>query len=59
MSKHFQTFNRKIVERDIANKQIHDRSFSRLGTGTSIKSGGVNLLLWAHSIKHDNFGKKN
>ena len=46
MSKHFQTINRKIVERDTANKQIHDRSFSRLGTGTSIKSGGVILLLW-------------
>jgi hypothetical protein len=46
MSKHFQTINRKIVERDTANKQIHDRSFSRLGTGTSIKSGGVNLLIW-------------
>jgi len=25
----------------------HDRSFSRLGTGTSIKSGGVKLVLWA------------
>ena len=47
MPKHFQTINRNIVERDTANKQIHDRSSSRLGTGTSIKSGGVNLLLWA------------
>jgi hypothetical protein len=38
--------NRKIVERveiDISNRQIHDRSLSWLGTGTSIKSGGVKL----------------
>ena len=35
--------NVKIVERgkiDTPNTQIHDRSLSCLGTGTSIKSGG-------------------
>jgi hypothetical protein len=37
MSKHFQTFNRKIVERDTPNKQIHDRSSSWLGTRYSHK----------------------
>jgi hypothetical protein len=36
--------NIKIVERgksDIPNTHIHDHSLSLLGTGTSIKSGGV------------------
>ena len=28
---------------------IHDRAVSWLGTGTSMKSGGVKLDLWAHS----------
>ena len=45
-----QKSNLKIVERgknDPPNKQIHDRSISWLGTGTSIKSGGVKLVLWA------------
>jgi hypothetical protein len=37
MSKHFQTFNSKIVERDTPSKQIHDRSSSWLGTGYSHK----------------------
>jgi len=39
-------FNRKIVERDKIDTvtQIHDRSLSWLGTGTSIKSGGVKLV---------------
>ena len=40
--------NIKIVERDkldTSNTQIHDRSLSWLGTGTSIKSGGVKLVL--------------
>jgi hypothetical protein len=36
-----ETFNRKIVERDTPNKQIHDRSSSWPGTGTSIKCGGL------------------
>jgi hypothetical protein len=36
--------NREIIEIgqiDTPNKQIHDRSLSWLGTGTSIKSGDV------------------
>jgi len=39
--------NRKIVKRekiDIPNTQIHDCSLLCLGTGTSIKSGGVKLV---------------
>jgi hypothetical protein len=36
------THHRKIVERgNIDNTQIHDHSLSLLGTGTSIKSGGL------------------
>ena len=31
------------------NIQIHDRSLYWLGTGTSIKSGGVKLDLWAQN----------
>ena len=44
--------NIRIVERgksDIPNTQIHDRSLSWIGTGISIKSGGVKLVLWAQS----------
>jgi hypothetical protein len=40
--------NIKIVERgkiDVLNTQIHDRTFSWLGTGTSVESCGVQLLL--------------
>ena len=40
-------FNIKIVERgkiDITSTQIHYRPLSRLGTRTSIKSGGVKLV---------------
>jgi hypothetical protein len=40
--------NRKFIERgniDITNTQLHDRSLSWLGTGTSMKSGGVKLVL--------------
>ena len=39
--------NRKIVEKsklDTSNTQIHGRSLSCLGTGTSIKSDGVKLV---------------
>jgi len=42
--------NITMVERcqiDTPNTQIHDRSISRLVTGTSIKCCGVNLVLWA------------
>ena len=34
---------------DNTNTHIHDWSLSWLGTGTSVKSGGVKLLLWAHT----------
>jgi len=33
------------------NTQIHDRSLSGLGTGTSIKSGGVKLAWQIYKIK--------
>jgi len=41
--------NFKIVERckiDTPNTQIHNRSLSWIGTGTSIKSGGIEIVLW-------------
>ena len=44
--------NIKIVYRDkidIPNVLIHNRSLSWLGTGTSIKCGGVKLVLWAQA----------
>ena len=44
--------NIKIVERDTVdtpNTQIHNRSLSWLGTGTSIKSGGAKIVLWAQT----------
>jgi hypothetical protein len=44
-SKKYHTF----VERskiDIPNTHVHDCSLSWLGTGTSIKRGGVKLVLW-------------
>jgi hypothetical protein len=31
------------------NKEIHDRPFCRLDTGTSIKGSEVILVVWAHS----------
>ena len=43
----------KIVERgttDTSNTQIHDHSISWHGTGTSIESGGVKLVLWIHML---------
>jgi hypothetical protein len=45
-------YNRKFTERskiDTLNTQILDRSHSDLGTGTSMKSGGVKLALCAHT----------
>ena len=49
----FRKFNRKIVERSKIDKskitQIYDRSLSWLGTGTSIKSGGIKLVLWTQT----------
>jgi len=47
-----QKSNRKIVEKskiDITYTQIHDHLSSRRGTDTSIKSSGVNLVLWAQN----------
>jgi hypothetical protein len=39
--------NRKIVESGkIDTLNIHDRSLYWLGTGTSIKSGGIKLISW-------------
>ena len=43
--------NIKIVQRDKIDTtktqiRVHDRSISWLGTDTSIKSGGVKLVLW-------------
>jgi hypothetical protein len=40
---------RKIIERgkiDTSNTQIHDRSFSVFGPGTSMKSGRVKIVVW-------------
>jgi hypothetical protein len=45
--------NRKIVERfkiDCLITQTHEHSQSRLGTGTSIKRGGINLFVWAQTF---------
>ena len=44
--------NRKITEIgkiDTFSTDIHDRSLSWLGTNTSIKSGGVILVLWTQA----------
>ena len=46
---------RKIVERGkiaTTNTQIHDRSLSWLDTDTSIKSDGVELVLYAPTTPH-------
>ena len=51
--KTIQTSNTIIAERGkikTSNTQIHDRSLTWLGTGTSIKSGGVKIVLWAHNL---------
>lgn len=45
--------NRKTVERDetdTSSTNIHDRSFSRLGTRTPTKRCGAKLILWAKNI---------
>jgi len=49
-----QKSNRKILERgkiDTLKTQIHDRSLSYLGTGTSIRSSEVKLDLWDTEIE--------
>jgi len=51
--------NRKRVERsniDTSNTQKHDRSLSRIGTGTSNKSGRVKLACkWPKPSLLDNY----
>ena len=45
--------DRKIVDRgkiNIPNTHMHVCSLSYLGTGTSIKSGGANLVLWTQTF---------
>jgi hypothetical protein len=45
----FPKTKRKIIERgkiDTSNTQIHDRSFSVFGLGTSMKSGRVKIVVW-------------
>ena len=45
----------KIVlkgKRDNSNTHIHDRSLSWHATDTSIKRGGVVLVLWANTNNH-------
>jgi GTPase SAR1 family protein len=41
------THHRKDITIDDISTQIHDRSPTWFGTGISIKSGGVKLVLWA------------
>ena len=46
--------NIKVVERgkhDTTNTHIHERSLSWLGTGTSIKRSGVNLVLCVQTLE--------
>ena len=38
--------NRRKRQIDTTNTQIRDLSISWFGTGTSIKSGGIKLVLW-------------
>ena len=39
----------EICKIDTPNAHIHDRSLPWLVTGTSIKCGGVKLVLWAQA----------
>jgi len=52
--------NRIIVDRgkiDTSHtKLLHDRSFSWLGIGTSIKSGRVKLLFYGHKFSYEKSG---
>ena len=41
----------KIDTPKTPNAQIHDQSLSWLGTGTSIISGWVELVLWAQTLR--------
>ena len=48
LSEQFQNLIEKSQKeaKSIPQTQIHDRLLSWLGTGTSIKSGGIKLVLW-------------
>ena len=46
----FNSKNRKKGEIDTPKTQMHDRLLSWLGTDTSIKSGGVKLVLKAQTL---------
>ena len=53
------SYNGEIAERGKnynINTEIHDRSLSWLGTGISIKSGGVKLVLWTQTQIYKNVG---
>ena len=39
---------------DTQNTQIHERSYSCLEKGTSIKSGGIKLVLWVSNTFNTN-----
>ena len=42
--------SQEVANIDFANERIHDRSLSWLGIFTSIKSGGVKLVLSGHAV---------
>jgi hypothetical protein len=44
-----QQYQNSRKEKSISLTQIYDRSLPWLGTDTSIKSGGVKLIVWAHT----------
>ena len=44
--------NEQIVDNiDTPNTQIYDRTLSWLGAGTSMKSGGLKVVLWTQFIR--------
>jgi hypothetical protein len=52
MSKHFKNSIEKFLKKgkiDTLNTQIQDSSLFWLGTGISIKSGGVKLVVWSQT----------
>ena len=54
-------YNRKIVERekiDPPSTPVHEHSLSWLGTGTSIKSGRIKLVLWSQIFQIQSFWTK-
>ena len=53
---HFQNLAEKLQKEGLIgtlNTQIHDRSLPELGTGPSIKDGGVKLGLLMHYFSHN------